>query len=253
MKSSYDLYEDGFPHSTVAGHERGCRGSACPGKLEYGFSCSEAVTRTAGDWAFGKLVAAGKTPAEISAELGLLGGGKPTPAEVQKPKRVAAPKPSAPAALPTPEPEPGPEPEPEPATEVRPAPVDGVRKESRTVGGLVHGSMGGYARGCRTDADCPNTPLSGYWTCRQANSAYQAEYRRRRIAREAAAVEKDRFGTPLAEQDVAETAPDVVLEPAEASVPDGSVSLSTAALTVTLVPMTAGGIEIRISIPGAAS
>jgi hypothetical protein len=246
MKSSYDLYEDGFPHSTVAGHERGCRGSACPGKLEYGFSCSEAATRTAGDWAFGKLVAAGKTPAEISAELGLLGGGKPTPAEVQKPKRVAAPKPSAPAAPPTPKPEP------EPATEVKPAPVDGVRKESRTVGGLVHGSMGGYARGCRTDADCPNTPLSGYWTCRQANNEYQAAYRRRRLERQAAETKEQAVvSSPVVA--VAESAP--VVSPEAVAVPDpaGSVSLATSALSVTLFPTADGGIEIRIDIPGAAA
>lgn len=64
--STMDLFEDGFPHSTREGYEAGCRGSACLGKLENGFSCSEAAVRYAGDYGYRKRVEAGMTPAEIA-------------------------------------------------------------------------------------------------------------------------------------------------------------------------------------------
>lgn len=57
--SSADLFEDGFPHGTARGYELGCRGSACPAKVEFGQSCREANIRVASDWGYRKLVQGG--------------------------------------------------------------------------------------------------------------------------------------------------------------------------------------------------
>lgn len=57
--SSADLFEDGFPHGTARGYELGCRGSACPAKVEFGQSCREANIRVASDWGYRKRVQAG--------------------------------------------------------------------------------------------------------------------------------------------------------------------------------------------------
>lgn len=53
-------------HGTREGRDAGCRGNAsCPATP----SCSETAVRAAGDWAFGKLIAAGMTGPEAAAEL----------------------------------------------------------------------------------------------------------------------------------------------------------------------------------------
>lgn len=69
--SSADLLEDGFPHGTRAGWDRGCRGAGCPSLLEHGLSCRRAKELDAGDYQYRKLAAAGRTPADIAVQLGL--------------------------------------------------------------------------------------------------------------------------------------------------------------------------------------
>lgn len=67
--SSHDLYEDGFPHGTRDGYDRGCRGNACPAGIEHGLSCKRAFSLSAGDYRYARLVGEGRTPAEIAAKL----------------------------------------------------------------------------------------------------------------------------------------------------------------------------------------
>ena len=70
--SGADRLEDGFPHGTAAGYDRGCKGGWCPAGNEHGLSCSRAKKLTAGDYRFGRLVKQGFTPADIAFELGLV-------------------------------------------------------------------------------------------------------------------------------------------------------------------------------------
>lgn len=85
--SGADLYEDGFPHSTVEGYNRGCRGNACPGLLENGISCAQTFSRFNGDYGFRKKVGAGMSASEIVAEEKT--AAKPKPGEALKKAREA--------------------------------------------------------------------------------------------------------------------------------------------------------------------
>jgi hypothetical protein len=67
MSVLLDRLEDGFPHATREGFERGCRGVICPGREVAGFTCAEAWVRFQGDWAFRRRVLAGWSPEEIGA------------------------------------------------------------------------------------------------------------------------------------------------------------------------------------------
>lgn len=60
--SAADLYVDGFPHGTPQGFEQGCRGGACPAKVERGISCRDAKTRAAWDGEFAAACARGEFP-----------------------------------------------------------------------------------------------------------------------------------------------------------------------------------------------
>ncbi|WP_345750092.1 Lsr2 family DNA-binding protein [Microbacterium rhizophilus] len=108
--SSADLFEDGFPHGTPDGYDRGCRGSGCPGQLEWGLSCARAWIASKGDYRYNKLARQGLTPAEIAAELdGRFYPAKtPTPTEEHTMTTKPAPKPAPPkvkAPAPTPVPD----------------------------------------------------------------------------------------------------------------------------------------------------
>ncbi|WZH36263.1 MAG: hypothetical protein PIR02_16065 [Microbacterium enclense] len=91
--SSADLWEDGYPHGTVEGFDNGCRGGACPADTDIGMSCKRAKALAAGDFRYNRLVAAGKTPAEIAAII----DGRDTPTEAPAPKPAPKRKPKAPA------------------------------------------------------------------------------------------------------------------------------------------------------------
>lgn len=60
--SAADLFVEGFPHGTPQGFEQGCRGGACPAKVERGISCREAKTRAAWDAPFAAACARGEFP-----------------------------------------------------------------------------------------------------------------------------------------------------------------------------------------------
>lgn len=143
--SGADLFVDGFPHGTTRGYELGCRGSACPAKVEFGQSCREANIRVASDWGYRKLVQWGASVEEQR----LPEGGMPT-APVEKPKKprqgiaaVYAPlgqhKPKADRPKPVPRPMPAP---PKPvASELEQWPEESAPQPA----GLLAKSQGAFA------------------------------------------------------------------------------------------------------------
>jgi hypothetical protein len=70
--SGADRLEDGYPHGTVEGFDRGCRSGYCPAGNEHGLSCKRAKRLAAGDYRYSRLVKRGMTPGEIADELGLV-------------------------------------------------------------------------------------------------------------------------------------------------------------------------------------
>ncbi|MFT4281205.1 hypothetical protein [Microbacterium sp.] len=70
--SGADRLEDGYPHGTVEGFDRGCRSGYCPAGNEHGLSCRRAKRLAAGDYRYSRLVKRGMTPGEIADELGLV-------------------------------------------------------------------------------------------------------------------------------------------------------------------------------------
>jgi hypothetical protein len=167
--SGLDLFEEGFPHSTREGYDRGCRGHACPGLLENGFSCADANVRHHGDYAYLKRVEAGLSPAEIAAadraDRAAVRTRKPTKVTVE-------PVPPVPV-----------EPKPVPQQKVEPVPAKPWRTTATKPGPkskpVPHGTQAGYQRGCREN--CPGDPETGK-TCRTAATEYQREYKARRAA-----------------------------------------------------------------------
>lgn len=93
--SSLDLFEDGYPHGTVQGYQDGCRGSACPGAVEYGMSCRRANELRAGDYRYNRLVKEGKTPTQIAAIIDNTGPDAQQPTPTPKPAK-RSPKSTAP-------------------------------------------------------------------------------------------------------------------------------------------------------------
>ena len=63
MSRTLDMLEDGFPHGTVAGYDRGCRGSHCPAVI----ACRDVRRRYLSDMDFRRLVDAGVPVQEIAA------------------------------------------------------------------------------------------------------------------------------------------------------------------------------------------
>lgn len=90
--STQDLFDDDWPHThgTAEGFDAGCRGGACPADIEFGMSCKRAKTLSRGDFRYNRLVAAGRTPAEIAAELD---GREPTSAAQPLAERSNDPEP----------------------------------------------------------------------------------------------------------------------------------------------------------------
>ena len=125
-------------HGTLDGFAAGCRAELnCPARRAGGMSCIAVRTRTAGDWQFAKLCAAGATPAEAAAAIA---------AADQKPRRTAAAR-----------------------RRTRAPKGDRVtsggqgRSEALTAS---HGTIAGYRAGCLAGHDCPSTP-----TCAEASAA----------------------------------------------------------------------------------
>lgn len=196
--SGADLFEDGFPHGTPAGYERGCKGGACPSKVATGQSCRDASVRNRSDAQYRALVASG-----ASVEVLAQPEGAPTPAAPKpQPARPAAPRQSPQPAredrqltpalerlhtVPADLPQPVGEREGAAGGEERPAGRGGAAG-GRPRAAAEHGTVAGYQRGCRDD--CPGD--ADGLTCRQAKTDYARErYAARRAERLAAqAVEK---------------------------------------------------------------
>ena len=178
--SGLDIYEDGFPHSTKEGYVRGCKGGSCPGIVDYGFSCRQAEVRYHGDYAFAKLVDAGKTPAEIvEIERAALPAPAPKKAPAKRKLTASGDTPVTPSITVADSVEPIPAPEPAPPALTPEDTVIG--KNGHPIPLEVHGTTTGYHRGCREKA-CPGLRGEHQQTCRQAMSKYQVDYARRRKA-----------------------------------------------------------------------
>lgn len=148
------ILETGFPHSSRAGYEQGCKGKAYPGKADNGLSCADAVMRESGDYGFRKLILQGMTAVEAAAII----DAAPVVSDPRPALPKAAPKKRQPIDL----------------SKL----IDGGK---RRVDGNVHGSTGGYKRGCRDD--CPNEGVEGYLTCRTAATVEYQAWKTRRRAR----------------------------------------------------------------------
>lgn len=64
MSRTGDMLAPDFPHGTVDGYRRGCRGSMCAAAI----GCRDVYRRYQGDFSFRRLVDAGMTVAEIAAQ-----------------------------------------------------------------------------------------------------------------------------------------------------------------------------------------
>lgn len=110
--SAFDLLDDSFPHGTVDGHRRGCRGATCPAPL----ACRDVKRRYDGDYGFKRQVDAGVSLVEIlrrdaaerdgiekrDRDAARAAAGKP-PVPVRKPKPTDSRRKPAPAPRPNPE------------------------------------------------------------------------------------------------------------------------------------------------------
>lgn len=95
--STHDLLEDGFPHGTKEGFERGCKGGWCPAGADHGLSCRRAQILSAGDYRYQRMFRAGATPGEIADALGLHPEIRSAPSTGRSPAPTPAPpRPTAP-------------------------------------------------------------------------------------------------------------------------------------------------------------
>jgi len=229
--STYDLYADGFPHSTPAGHEQGCRGAACPGKLDNGYSCSEAAIRYNGDFTYRRLVDSGKTPQEITALAAEIA--KPKREIVSKPERTveATPRPKAPSKPLTAQPVF----EATKADEV--APIVTYTAEGKPV---THGTPNGYQKGCRNEDLCPNVTI-GLISCVQARRDY-ARARNERIRAEQEARRAERIAS-------APRPPEPELKLALRETGASRTITTDGEVVVTVKTLQDGSTEVRIQVP----
>lgn len=206
--SSADLFEDGFPHGTKEGYDRGCRGhGSCPGVLDFGRSCNQASMSYAGDYTYKQRVDAGMGPAEI-AELERAAGVKPAKAPMATTSVTPATVTVADSETPL-----GDLAEPVAVEKPKPAArVSGLTPEK-------HGTMAGYSAGCRLKDQCPGIERTGV-SCTQAVSAYQRELKLKKAAEKAAVRPQVAAEVPAeAEPVVPEIASEAVAEPAVEAVP----------------------------------
>lgn len=190
--SSADLFEDGFPHGTKAGYERGCRGhGSCPGVLDFGRSCSQASMSYVGDYTYRKRVDAGLTAGRI-AELERLDAEAAAPV-----RRVSGSGTNrVPGAnertyeTPTVTVADSETPLGDLAEDVQPGNAadgsfDGTEgAEPEQVDGIPlekHGTTAGYSLGCRLRDECPAKATTGV-SCANAVAAKQREAKARKGA-----------------------------------------------------------------------
>lgn len=221
--SSADLFEDGFPHGTKEGFDKGCRGhGSCPGVLDFGRSCSQASMSYAGDYTYKKRVDGGLSPARI-AELERLDGVKPAKSPTKTTEISQATVTVADSVEPL-----GDLAEPEPiddravldtlstAMSQGPAEAGGIPLEK-------HGTTAGYFAGCRMRDECPAKKTTGV-SCANAVAAKQREAKARKAAESGAVRPQEAVQVP------------VEAEPAESEI----VSEAVAELVVEAVPAESG-------------
>ncbi|QJU54372.1 hypothetical protein SCB71_14600 [Herbiconiux sp. KACC 21604] len=199
--SSADLYEDGCPHGTKEGYDRGCRSGACPNAFEGETICRDAFLRYQGDYAYRKAVDAGETPPPLISTSGVVNERVATVPTMTFYDSV------------------------EPLPEARPERVL-RRRAAKTE--AVHPSPAMYQRGCRRDNECPSF-LEGGKSCRQARLAYAKERAAvKRQEREAAGSQFDR--TPVS----VEFAPAVAAIAEVTGVETSVVQLPNGGLVITI-------------------
>jgi hypothetical protein len=226
--SAADLYEDGFPHGTKEGYERGCRGSACPNKFEGLDTCHTASMRYARDYAYRRAVDAGETPPPEFPK-----------AETKKASQHAEERVWAEPVVTVAD-------SAEPLPEETPALTPSTpRKDRAPKTAAVHPSPAMYQRGCRKDNECPSF-LAGGISCRRARLDYVKDRAAaNRAEREAAATQFDRIPVEPAAALTVDESRTIELAPAPAAPPE-ALEVET---TVTRLP--GGGVTIVIRIPSA--
>ncbi len=258
--SSMDLYEDGFPHGTKEGFERGCRGGACPNKLEGEMICRDAAMRYARDYAYRRAIDNGETPPPEFPDT-------PTPAKTSKAfphaeERIYA-EPTITVADTIVEPDPI-----EPAGEVADELVDEVpaeleqpkRRGRPPRADVTHPSPAMYQRGCRRDHECPSH-LAGGISCRRAALDHKRDLAAAKRAAEKAAEPTfaDRVeaivAAPVEVPAAAVEAPPVeTVEVVPAPAPEAPATAllaltSDPAVECTVTAMPNGGLVVVIRIP----
>jgi hypothetical protein len=245
-----DLYEDGFPHGTKEGFERGCRGGACPNKFEEGATiCRDAAMRYARDYAYRRAIDNGETPPPEFPDA--VPKKKTTKASPNAEERVwAEPVVTVADTIAEPAPE-------QPAGSTALAFPRGKRGPA-----VFHGTKGGYQKGCRVDHQCPSF-LGGGKSCRLAAMEYQRDRRaaisakaERPAPRPATFADKVEEIVAKPEVEAAEVAPAKESEPdAQPPVAEMPAEVLLSALTsdpavecsVTMMP--SGGLVVVIRIP----
>ncbi len=204
MNEPVDLFAPDFPHGSIEGYNKGCRGGSCSGVYTLGISCKRAYERYQGDYSFRAAVDGGKTPAEIVAaeEDDTLTSVKPSRSRgkvVDDRLRVAPTVTVADSETPVEDfaevDDDAPEDGFEVADEVaegadlseQSADVDEVKAaaiayaEQLGIDYEKHGTPKGYYAGCREKEKCPGLERVGK-SCNQAVNEYQRDVKARRAA-----------------------------------------------------------------------
>jgi hypothetical protein len=158
-------FDPDFPHGTVEGYDRGCRGNICPAKEQYGWTCARARERFNGDHQWRSWVLAGLTLEQIAVADREASATEKERAKVAAAAERAQAKADAAAA------------------KHRKAALAKAAAERRPIGKTnnplgrpplpaEHGTPRKWKQGCKIDADCPATP-----TCRQAKNAHHTQLR----------------------------------------------------------------------------
>lgn len=205
---------DGIIHGTPAGAAAGCRGIECPNHGTELMTCRQAAQRYRGDYAYMKLVDADTPPLTHETFARTT---RPQPAPAKAPRVKATPtlrstprpqrvEPTSAPAKPAParaEPK-----TPEQATAPRvltPQPPQSAAersskpslpKRARKPSEPVHGTVYGFARGCKQPEDCPKTAV-GEKSCAEVRHDYYADYRAKRKAGQGPPIQ---HGTPTGYQ-----------------------------------------------------
>lgn len=212
-----DLYEDNFPHGTLAGYSKGCSGLTCPLEQDPDYlSCREVSKAVQGQ----AVVRLGRFD-KVSR------GAEPVrPHEAPKPAPPLTKVPSAPMTVRADEIA-----DSEPLRARLEAEIDAtftaalaqpehntsVDEPTKKRGAPApHGTVLTHTRGCRTDEECPNNEIAGAITCKEARRQYDHERHVRRQA-EQAVRRQTSAGEPAAATDI--TSPPAETPTEETTVP----------------------------------